>query len=284
MARAASPPSRQWCARIQASSVGSGTEASITVRRRRVELAPEPSRKRRVRDVADQDVLERELHVALDLALRVAPDEAACLERFQRGRRRRRASPIPSRTPLQNDCPITDACSNAVRASGGSASIRAAIAARTVAGRSPSAASSPSAATSSSRNSGFPSAVATTFATVDGSAPASNVPTTSVASGGRERFQRQRRLADHAGAPRGTAPPGTPAERARGTRPDDRGRARSGSRSGRAASRPPSARPRTPGAADPAPTAAPRSGAPRTAGGSPPTPAPRPRVRASSER
>ena len=60
--------------------------------------------------------------------------------------------------------------------------MRAAIAALTVAGRSPTAASSPSAATSSSMNKGLPSAVSTTFVIVEGSAPVSRVPTTWVAS------------------------------------------------------------------------------------------------------
>ena len=52
-------------------------------RRGGVQLATEPAGKRGVCDVADQHVLERELHVALDLAVRVSPDEAARLEGLQ---------------------------------------------------------------------------------------------------------------------------------------------------------------------------------------------------------
>ena len=111
-------------------------------------------------------MLEDELHVALDLALREAQDQPARLEALERLVDPFN-SPIPSRTPRQKDCPITDAWSSAARVSDGRASMRAAIAARTVVGSSSLGTSSVIEATSSSRNSGFPSATETTRSIVD---------------------------------------------------------------------------------------------------------------------
>ena len=88
-----------------------------------------------------------------------------------------------------------------MRVSGGRASIRAAIAARTVEGSSPLGTSSAIDATSSSRNSGLPSATETTRSIVDGSAAGRS----DVDHGGRvplrERLQGERRLTDAPATP-----------------------------------------------------------------------------------
>ena len=110
-------------------------------------------------------------------------------------------SPSPSTTLRQNVTPITEALSSAVRATGDSASTRAAIAARTVAGSSSAFGSSSSAATSSSMNSGLPPAVATTRSIAPASDAGSSAPTISAVSPGVSGLERQRRVADHAGAP-----------------------------------------------------------------------------------
>ena len=100
-ARAGSPPSRQWCARTQASSVGIGHRRLDHPRRRRVQLPPERAGQRRVGDVADQHVLERELHVALDLALR----NVAARGRAPRGPRATSSTSSSSPMPLQHAAP-----------------------------------------------------------------------------------------------------------------------------------------------------------------------------------
>ena len=132
------PPRRPRASGARAATRGRRDPPSRSSRYRaigRVELPSRAARERPVGDVSDQHVLERELDVALDLALRATEDQPARLERLERLVHVSR-SPIPSRTPRQKSCPITDASSSAARASGGRASMRAAIAARTVDGSS----------------------------------------------------------------------------------------------------------------------------------------------------
>ena len=112
--------------------------------------------------------------------------------------------PRARREPFQKALPTTEADRRALRCSGGRASMRAAIAARTVVGSSPpTSAPSLSAAVSSSRNSGFPPATPTSRPTASGeSSSPTRWPTDSRSLLVRQRIQRDGRLRPQTLTPR----------------------------------------------------------------------------------